>query len=126
MKFLLENLYLLLFGSFLLFDAIAGQEFLKKYKWAIQNYIMTGEEKGCGQHCLILSAGTHSHEGIPKITMALDKINMLNSKNSSSKCLLVNYDVTSKADLSALLESGWAVIYHISQIQQAQLSVASN
>ena len=113
MKFLVANLHLLLCGVLLLFDAIAGQEFLKKYKGAIQKYIMAGEEKGWGQHCDILSEGTHSHEGIPQIKMALDKINMLNFKNSSSKCLLVSYDVTSKADLSALLEFGWVTFYHV-------------
>ena len=113
MKFLMANLYLLLLGVLLLLDGTVGQTFFKKYKAAIENYIMTGEEEGNSQHCDILSAGTHSHVGIAQITMALDKINMLNFKNSSSKCLLVNYDVTRKADLSALLEFGWATFYHI-------------
>ena len=113
MKFLMANLYLLLLGVLLLLDGTVGQTFFKKYKAAIENYIMTGEEEGNSQHCDILSAGTHSHVGIAQITMALDKINMLNFKNSSSKCLLVNYDVTRKADLSALLEFGWAAFYHI-------------
>ena len=114
MKFLMANLYLLLFGVFLLFDGVAGQQFLQKYKTAIQTYIMAGEENGWGQHCDTLSAGTYSNDGIPQITMALDKINMLNFKYSSSKCLLVNYAVTSKAELSALLEFGRAAIYHVS------------
>ena len=113
MTFIVANLYLLLFGVFLLIDGVAGQQFLQKHKTAIQNYIMSGEENGWGQHCDMLSAGTHSHEGISQITMALDKINMLNFKNSSSKCLLVSYDVKSKAELSALLEFGWAVFYHV-------------
>ena len=113
MKLLQANLYLLLFGASLLLDEIVGQEFLDKYMGAIQNYIMTGEEKGWGKHCDILSAGTHSHEGITRITMGLDKINMLNFKSSSSKCLLVYYDVTSKADLSTLLKFGHAAIKHV-------------
>ena len=105
-------MYLLLFGVLLLLNGTVGQNFFKKHKAAIENYVMTGEE-GNWQHCDILSAGAHSHEGIPQITMALDKINMLNFKNSSSKCLLVNYVVTRKADLSALLEFGWATFYHV-------------
>ena len=110
---LTANLYLLLFGVLIHFYAVHGQQFLQKYKTAIQNYIMTGEEEGGWQHCDILSAGTHSIEDVPQITMVLDKISMLDLKNSSSKCLLANYDVSSNADLSALLEFGWTIIYHV-------------
>ena len=102
-----------LFGVLLLFNGIAGQQFLEKYKTVIQTYMMTGEENGWGKHCDILSAGIHPHESIPQFAMSLDKINLLNFKYSSSKCLLVTYDVTSKADLLALLEFGWAAIDHV-------------
>ena len=114
MMFLMGNLYLLLFGVLLLFDGIAGQQFLTKNKAAIQNYIMTGEEEGW-KHCDILSASTHSYEGITQINMVLEKLETLNPKSAfkSSKCLLVTYDVTSQADLSALLEFGHAAIYHV-------------
>ena len=95
----MENVYHLFFGVLLLINGIGGQQFLEKYKTVIQNYIMTGEEKAWGKRCYILSAGTHSHEGIPQITMSLDKINKLNFKHSTSKCLLVTYDVTSKATI---------------------------
>ena len=112
MKLLMSNMYLFLFGASLFFDEIVGHEFLEKYE-AIQNYIMAGEEKGWGQHCNILSAGTNSHEGIIQITMALNKINMLKLKNSFTKCLFVTYDVTSEANLSTLLEFGHAAIDHV-------------
>ena len=111
----MANLYLLMYGGLLLLDGIAGQQFLDKYQGAIQNNIMTGHEGGWGQHCDILSDSTHSHKGIPQITMALDKIKLLNPKTafSSSKCLLVTYDVSSKYELSALLNFGHAAIYHV-------------
>ena len=113
--FVPEYLYLILFEILLLFNGIVGQEFFKKYRGAIQNYIMTGQEEGWGQNCDILSGSTHSHGGMPQINMALDKLHMMNPKSvfSSSKCLLADYDVTSKADLSALLEFGRAAINHV-------------
>ena len=93
-----------------------GQEhnrFLDKYKGAIQNYIMTGHEQGWKQ-CDILSANKFSHEGIPQISMDLDKILKLNVKSAftSSQCLLVTSHVGTKDHLMALLDFGRATIQH--------------
>ena len=94
-----------------------GQEmFLDKYKDEIQEYIMTGHEKGWN-NCDVMSASanTFSHEGHTKISMDLDKIETLDIKSAfaSSSCLLVSYDVSSMASLSTLLDFGWAAIQQI-------------
>ena len=124
--------FILPLGALLLPDTSLGQEqgmFLQKYKDAIQNYIMTGHEKGW-KECDILSGGfsyqagtemrrgsssTSLYEGTPHISMELDKIKTLDTKLTfaSSHCLLVNYHVGSKASLSSLLDFGRATLQHI-------------
>ena len=110
--------FLLPIGTLLLIPhAIQGQDrivFLDKHKESIQNYIMTGHEKGW-KDCDILSANTLLNEGTPQFSMDLDKIKTLNPKSAFalSHCLLVTYDVGSKASLSALLDFGWATINDI-------------
>ena len=106
----------LLFVVLLLLEFNVGQQhlFLQKYKGAIENYIMTGREKGW-RGCNILSENTFSNEGIPQIIMDIKKIKALNLKLtfSSFDCLLVIYDVNSKDSLSALFEFGWAAVDHV-------------
>ena len=101
--------YLLPLGTLLLSDTSLGQKqnmFLLKYKEPIQNYIMTGHDKGWKQ-CDYLSDGI-TYEGAPHIAMELDKIKTLDTKSTfaSSHCLLVTYHVGSNASLSSLLEFG--------------------
>ena len=96
---------------------VKGQEqivFLGKYKEPIQNYIMTGHEKGW-KDCDILSVNTVSHGDTPQFSMEVDKIENLIKKSALafSNCLLINYEVDSKASLSALLNFGWAAINHV-------------
>lgn len=103
--------YLLPLGTLLLSDTSLGQKqnmFLLKYKEPIQNYIMTGHEKGWKQ-CDILSDKSPI-EGTIHISMELEKIESLNTKLTlaSSSCLLVNYHVSSKSSLSRLLDFGRA------------------
>ena len=110
--------FLLSLGTLLLTsNTIQGKEqimLLDKHKEAIQNYIMTGHEKGW-KDCDILSANTLLNEGTPQFSMDLDKLNTLNPKSAFalSHCLFVTYDVGSKASLSALLDFGWATIHYI-------------
>ena len=87
--------------------------FLSKYKDDIQKYIMTGHEGGW-KHCDILSANP-SDEGVPQILMALDKLPTLNIMPvfEKTQCLLFNYDVTTKASLSILLDFGRMAINSI-------------
>ena len=111
--FLLHNLS---FGA-LLFSGVAfGQQglFLQHYMGDIQNYIMTGREMGW-RNCDILSANSYSYEDVAQITMDFDKIQTLNLKSafSSSDCLLVVYDVSSKGILSSILKFGWAAFEHV-------------
>ena len=106
----------ILVGMLILFDRVLGQQqniFMAKYKDAIQEHIMTGHEKGW-PHCDILSSNP-SNEGVPHISMTLDKIQTLNIKSAFEKthCLLVHYDISSKDNLSTLLEFGWNAITHI-------------
>ena len=103
------------FGMLLLSLGVYGQDqILTKYKGAIQNYIMTGYES-TWRHCDMLSANIYSYEGVPQVTMDLDKIETLNVKStfSSSSCLLVIYDVSSKDGLSTLLEFGQNAINYV-------------
>ena len=97
------------FGMLILCGTALGQphnNFLSKYKDDIQKYIMTGHERGW-KHCDILSANP-SDEGVPQVSMALDKLPTSNIMLAFEKtqCLLVNYDVTTKASLSTLLDFG--------------------
>ena len=115
----LVRAFLLLEWVLLLSDVSLGEGqemFLDKYKDEIQEYIMTGLEKGWS-NCDIMSASanTFSQEGQTKIAMDLDKIKTLNIKSSfaSSSCLLVSYQVRSMASFSTLLDFGWAAIQHI-------------
>ena len=110
---------LLLEWVLLLSDISLGKDqerFLDKYKDKIQEYIMTGHEKGWN-NCDIMSSSTNtlSHEGQTKISMDLDKIKTLNFKSTfaSSSCLLVSYHVRSMDSFSTLLDFGWAAIQHI-------------
>ena len=103
-------------GILILLDQALGQQqsiFMEKYKEAIQKYIMTGHEKGW-QHCDILSANP-SAETVPHISMTLEKTKTFNIKSAfeNTQCLLVNYDVNSKASLSTLLEFGRKAINHV-------------
>ena len=108
--------FLLPLGALLLSNTSLGQEknvILDKYKEAIQNYIMTGHDKGWKQ-CDNLSDGI-SYEGAPHISMEWDKIKTLDTKFAFafSNCLLVTYHVDSKASLSSLLDFGWSNIKHL-------------
>ena len=87
---------------------------LQKYKKAIQNYMMTGYE-GKWQHCDRLSDNSYYSENEPQITMNLDELRTLNLKAAFaySTCLLVHYDVSSRASLSALFEFGRKAINHV-------------
>ena len=87
---------------------------LIKHKEAIQNYMMTGYESKW-QHCDRLSDNSYYSENEPQITMNLDEIRTLNLKAafSYSTCLLVHYDVSSRASLSALFEFGRKAINHV-------------
>ena len=87
---------------------------LTKHKEAILNYMMTGFENKW-QHCDRLSDNSYYSDNEPQITMSLDKIHMLNLKASFAytTCLLVHYDVSSRASLSALLEFGRKAINHV-------------
>ena len=74
---------------------------------------MTGHEEGW-KHCDILSANP-SDEGMPQISMALDKLPTSNIMLAFEKtqCLLVNYDLTTKASLSTLLDFGKMAIHRL-------------
>ena len=87
---------------------------LIKHKEAIQNYMMTGHDSGW-QHCDRLSDDSYYSDNEPQITMKLEEIQTLNLKATFaySTCLLVHYDVRSRATLSALFEFGWKAINHI-------------
>ena len=96
---------------------VIGEEttrFLDRYKDRIQNYIMTGHEKGW-KHCDILSANTFSHDEEPNVLLDLSKIMTLNVKTTfaSSSCLLVSYNIESKDTLSFLIEFGLRTIQYI-------------
>ena len=95
---------------------VLGQKqnmFLDQYKETIQNYIMTGHEKGWNQ-CDILS-DSFSYEDTQQLSMDLYKIKTMNTKSTlaSSQCLLVTYQVDSQASLSALLDFGLEAIHHV-------------
>ena len=106
----------LLLGMLLSGEALGNGQttFLEKYKKAIQDYTMTGHESGWN-HCDILSEKSYLREDTPQITMDFDKIRTMDIRTAfvSSHCLLVNYRVISKANLSALIDFGWAAIQHI-------------
>ena len=92
----------------------ANYNTLIKHKEAIQNYMMTGYESKW-QHCDRLSDNSYYSDNVPQITMSLDEIQTLNLKAAFaySTCLLVHYDVSSRASLSALMEFGWKAINHV-------------
>ena len=103
-------------GMAVLSDMEVGQQkhtFMKKYMNAIQEYIMTGHEKGW-HHCDVLSSNPTS-ENAPEISMNLDKIQTLNIKSAfkNSHCLLVHYDASSESSLSTLIEFGWNTINYV-------------
>ena len=103
-------------GMAVLSDMEVGQQkhtFMKKYMNAIQEYIMTGHEKGW-HHCNVLSSNPTS-EGAPQMSMNLDKIETLKIKSAfkNSHCLLVHYDVSSESSLSTLMEFGWNTVNYV-------------
>ena len=117
----LMRVFLLLGGaglsSCVLPDKALGEEqkmFLAKYKSEIQEYAMTGYEKGWKQ-CDILSANTFLDEGEPQISMDLDKIKTMNIKSafSSSHCLLVIYPIASNHELEGILDFGRNASLHV-------------
>ena len=87
---------------------------LIKHKEAIQNYMMAGYESKW-QHCDRLSDDSYYSDNEPQITMSLDEIQTLNLKATFaySTCLMVHYDVSSRAELSTLFEFGWKAINHV-------------
>ena len=76
--------------------------------------MMTGYESKW-QHCDRLSDDSYYSNNEPQITMNLEEIQTLNLKAAFaySTCLLVHYDVSSRASLSALMEFGWKAINHV-------------
>ena len=104
-----------LYGILLLSLEVHGQHhILLKYKGAMQNYLMTGHENTL-QDCDVLSTNGYSHTGEPQITMSLEKLETLSLKSvfSSSTCLLINYEISSEADLLTLLEFGKKAVNNI-------------
>ena len=87
---------------------------LTHHKEAIQSYIMTGYESNW-QHCERLSDLSDYSSNEPQIIMNLNEIQTLNLKSAFAytTCLLVHYNVGSKASLSALMEFGWKAINHV-------------
>ena len=97
-------------------DAALGQFkniFMAKHRNSIQEYIMTGRERGW-QNCDILSVNP-SDLGVPHILMSMGQIQNLNIKSvfKNSHCLLVNYDVCIGDSLSNLLQFSWEAAYHV-------------
>ena len=108
---------LLIGGICLVPDKALGandEKFLDKYKGEIQEYIMTGNEKGW-KNCDILSAQTSTKKIGPKMSMGLNKIRTLNIKSTCafSSCLLAYYHVVSMSNLTSLIDFGWAAIQHV-------------
>ena len=104
-------------AAFLLQQKTLGEEqrmFLEKYRDEIQEYAMTGHEKGW-TNCDILSADLFFNEDQPHISMELDNIQILNVRSNFafSNCLLVSYQVSSLLSLEKLIDFGRAAIQHI-------------
>ena len=104
--------FLLIWGALLLSNVTFGAEnrvFLDKHRAEIQEYIMTGHERGW-KNCDILSANTLPHDREPHVSMDLEHIKTLDIKTTfaSSSCLLVSYDVEGNESLSTLLDFGWS------------------
>ena len=104
-------------AALLLHDTTLGEEqgnFFEKYKDEIQEYTMTGQEKGWKQ-CDILSADPFSNKDQPQISVDLDKLQTLNvgSNFAFSNCLIVSYDVSSLVNLETLIDFGWAAIQRV-------------
>ena len=98
------------FGLLLVLNAALGQDeniFMAKHRNSVQEYIMTGREKGW-KNCDILSANP-SDLGVPQILMSMGKLHTVNIKSifKESHCLLVNYNVCSEESLSSLLNFTW-------------------
>ena len=109
--------FLQILGALLLSNVTFGAEtrmFLDRYRDEIQEYIMTGHEKGW-KNCDILSANTSPHDREPHVSMDLEYIKALDMKTTfaSSSCLLVSYDVEGKESLSTLLDFGWLSIQFV-------------
>ena len=95
-------------------SGFVNNNILIKHKEAIQNFMMTGYESKW-QHCDRLSDGSYYSDNEPQITMNLEEIQTLNLKAAFaySTCLLVHYEVSSRASLSALFKFGWKAINHV-------------
>ena len=100
---------------------------IDEYKEAIQNYMMTGQDKGWMQ-CDIISdgksfePGRQIHEANPYISMDMARIKRFNMKEqryiasvtlASSHCLLAIYNIESKASLSSILDFGIAAFKYV-------------
>ena len=113
---MIKMLRILIFSHILLFASfgVYGQnQILKKYRRALENYILTGHETKW-HNCDILSADGYTYDGVGQITMPLDNIRQIDMKStfSSSPCLLINYEVRSKTNLFTLLKFGWRAVNH--------------
>ena len=91
-----------------------SNKILIKHKEGIQNYMMTGYGNKW-EHCDRLSDNSYYSDNEPQITMNLEEMQTVNLKAAFaySTCLLVHYDVSSRATLSALFEFGWKAINHV-------------
>ena len=86
--------------------------FINEYKDAIEDFTMVGHQNGWN-HCDILSDG-FLIQGIPHISMELDRIKDLDTKSvlASSHCLLIVYYVQNQASLKSLIEFGQVTFQH--------------
>ena len=102
--------FLLIWGANVTFGA-EKRMFLDRYRDEIQEFIMTGHEKGW-KNCDILSSNTLPHDREPHFSMDLEYIKTMDIKTTfaSSSCLLVSYDVEGNESLSTLFDFGWSSI----------------
>ena len=116
MNMKIQGSFKLLVVELLLLSTTFGKQmFLDKYSKAIQDYIMIGHEKSRRSYCDILSEESSYNEKAPQMSMGLKEMKTLDMKLAfaSSHCLLVNYNVKNKEDLSTLVEFGMSAINHI-------------
>ena len=111
------KVFLFLGLAFLLIDKALGGRlrlFFDKYMDEIQEYTMTGHEKGW-TYCDILSANPFANKDQPQISMDLEKIQTLNARANFafSNCLILSYSVNNLFSLEKLLHFGRAAIQHI-------------
>ena len=91
---------------------------LTKYRWEIENYIMTGSTVG-GKQCDVI----HDLSGpqqpslfneTPMFVLDIDQLHTLDIQTtfSSSICLLISAHVKTNQSLSDLIKFGWSVVQH--------------